>query len=115
MAKPKNMTAEQESEWKERNRQRVKDWQKANPEKKRESQQKWKEANPESNRERQRRFYEKNRERILEKHKQYRELNPTKSRQRVNKSMTKRKNKAASDQFFIMAGAAEQLSSIQHQ
>ena len=115
MAKPKNMTAEQEAEWKERNRQRVKDWQKANPEKRREKDRKWKEANPESNRERQRKFYEKHREMILDKHRQYRESNPTKSRQRVNKSMANRKNKASSDQFFIMVGGAEQLSAIQHQ
>lgn len=112
MAKPKNMTAEQEAAWKERNRQRVKDWQKANPDKKRQNQNEWAKNNPESNRERQRRFYAKNRERILGKHREYRESNLTKSRARVNKSMCKRKTQTASDQFFIMAGAAEQISKI---
>ena len=112
MSKPKDMTPEQEEEWKQRNRKRVKDWQIANPDRKRQSQRTWAKQNPEDNKERQRRFYQRNRERLLEKHKKYRESNRNKSRSCVNKSMNKAKMQKASDQFFIMAGAAEQLSNL---
>ena len=85
MSKPKTwdvMTPEQQEAWREKDRERNR---------------KWREANPEKVRERKRKYHEANLEKVRERKRKYREKN---------------RNQAAADQFFIMAGAAEQISKI---
>ena len=100
MYKPKNWDAlspvEQEA-W------RVKD---------RESCRKYYEANREKKLKKRRKYREANREKLRERwHKHY-AANPEKQRESARKAAKKAKQQAAADQFFIMAGAAEQLTKL---
>jgi len=85
-AKWDNMTPDEQEAWREKQREHVRKWRKANPEKAREKYRKcarkWREANPEKQRELKRKTYRKTRQ------------------------------QSAADQFFIMAGAAEQLTKL---
>ena len=85
MAKPKKwdtMTPGEQEAWRVKVREYDRKWQAANPEKMREFKRKWSDANPEKVREKDRKLYRKTRQ------------------------------QSAADQFFIMAGAAEQLTKL---
>lgn len=83
--KPKNwdlLSSVEQEAWRVKNREANRKWREVNPEKARESQRKYHEANPE------------------------------KKREQSLKSYYKAKQQTAADQFFIMAGAAEQLTKL---
>lgn len=98
MAKPKNMTAEQEAAWRR--------------EKYREAYHKWRAKNPEKRREADRNRYAANAKKRRESQRNWAALNPEKRREYERKSRNKSCNQSAADQFFVMAGAAEQISKI---
>ena len=83
MSKPKSFdswTLEKQKEWKEKKAEQHRKWYEENREKKAEKDRKWHEANREKRAEQHRKWYEE------------------------------KKHQSAADQFFIMAGAAEQIS-----
>ena len=100
MSKPKNWDAlspvEQEA-WRVKEREKDHKWREANRERKREKDRKYYEANPEKYREAVRKYYEANFEKL---------------RGKSLKSYYKTLQQTAADQFFIMAGAAEQLTKL---
>ena len=99
-SKPKNwdsLSPVEQNAWRVRVRESDRKWREANPEKARESVRKYREANPEKKRK--------------TDHK-YRKANLEKVRESNCKTKQKAKNQSAADQFFIMAGAAEQLTKL---
>ena len=66
----------------------------------------------EISRESQRKYRVANPEKVREKERKYRAENPEKRRESDRKTKQKTKNQSAADQFFIMAGAAEQLTKL---
>ena len=100
MAKPAkwdSMTPSEQEAWRVRKRESNRKHRKANPEKERKRERKWREANPEKLREHFRKHYE---------------ANPEKCRESSRKCRQKTRQQSAADQFFIMAGAAEQLTKL---
>ena len=99
-SKPKNWdalsTVEQEA-WQAKQRGKDRKYYEANRERKREKDRKYYEANPEKQREQKRKYREANREKL---------------RKKSLKSYYKTLQQTAADQFFIMAGAAEQLTKL---
>ena len=114
-SKPKNWdalsTVEQEA-WQAKQRGKDRKYYEANRERKREKDRKYYEANPEKQRERKLKYYEANPEKQREQKRKYREANREKLRKKSLKSYYKTLQQTAADQFFIMAGAAEQLTKL---
>lgn len=104
MSKPKNMTPDQESAWREKERERQRGLSRkrraANPDKAREKDRKWRAANTEKAREVIRKWYAANIE---------------KAREKALKRYAAKSSQSAADQFFIMAGAAELLTKLSHE
>lgn len=104
MNKPKNwdsLSPVEQKAFQEKAREYQRKWRNANPEKaqeiNRKSNRKWREVNPEKNRESVRKWCE---------------ANPEKAQKSNRKAKQKSKQQTAADQFFIMAGAAEQLTKL---
>ena len=68
------------------------------------------EAWKEKQKKRMRKYYEANREKILERKSNYHAANREKNVERMSKYREANREKAATDQFFIMVGAAQQIS-----
>ena len=115
MSKPKNWDAlshvEQEA-WRDKKRESERKWREANPEKMREQARKWYLANCEKHLELSRKWREANPEKKQERNRKWREANPEKARESGRKSYYETRQQTAADQFFIMAGAAEQLTKL---
>ena len=112
MAKPKSFdswTPEKQEEWREGNKQRQRKYRAANREKIVESWRKYHAANREKITERQRKYRAENRKEVEESYRKYH----AKNREKCAEKCRKHRNQKAADQFFIMAGAAEQLSKLQ--
>lgn len=73
---------------------------------------KYYEANPEKTRERNRKWRETNTEKYRESSRKWQAANPEKASEANRKSYYKTRQQTAADQFFIMAGAAEQLTKL---
>ena len=91
------MTPEAQEAWREMRRKSAAKYRETNLEKGRDYSRKWREANLEKARE----IYRK-----------WREENPKKAREACRKTYCKLRQKAAADQFFILAGAAESISKL---
>ena len=119
MTKPKNwdllLPVEQEA-WRAKKRESDRKYREENTEKLRESKRKYREANCEKARELRREQYAANPEKVREWNRKWRESNLEKHRESDRKRMIKFRHKtrqqSAADQFFIMAGAAEQLTKL---
>ena len=115
MYKPKNWDAlspvEQEA-WRVKDRESCRKYYEANREKKLEKRRKYREANREKLRERWHKHYAANPEKQRESARKHYAANPEKQRESARKAAKKAKQQAAADQFFIMAGAAEQLTKL---
>ena len=72
----------------------------------------WRVKAREKRREYDRKCYEANCDKIKESNREYYKANCEKVRESVRKAAKKAKNQSAADQFFIMAGAAEQLTKL---
>lgn len=115
MYKPKNwdlLSPVEQEAWRERKREYVRKWHAANPEKVREYKRKWEAANPKKMREKKRKWREANPKKAREAQRKYRNANPEKDQERCRKRYHKTRQQTAADQFFIMAGAAEQLTKL---
>jgi hypothetical protein len=119
MAKPKNMTAEQEAEWRKWHAGECRRRYLANRETILEKQKQYREENRDELRPKKAAWNKKWREKNLQKSLERERLKRQNHKERIKKTyakcIRKKKQQSASDQFFIMAGAAEQLSAIQHQ
>jgi hypothetical protein len=112
MTKPKSFDSwapEKQEEWRERERECARKWFAANREKAAQYWSKYRTANREKRVEKNRKYRAENREKILEKNRKYKAEN----REKMLEYFKKYRNQKAADQFFIMAGAAEQLSKLQ--
>jgi hypothetical protein len=100
MNKPKNwdlLSPVEQEAWRVRDRESARKRYESNREKYREKCRKWREANP---------------EKLREHFRKYREANREKRRESSLKSYCKSRQQTAADQFFILAGAAEQLTKL---
>jgi len=113
--KPKNWDAlspvEQEA-WRVKKQESDRKWREANTEKAREKSRKWRNANLEKCRERELKYREANPEKRRKANREWREANRDELRERCRKSYCKSRQQSAADQFFILAGAAEQLTKL---
>jgi len=96
-------------------------WRASNPEKVTEGERKWRASNPEKVAESQRKHYAANVEKFAEKQRKYRAANPEKVTDKQRKYREANPNyyrkyraairqQDAADQFFVMVGAAQQIS-----
>ena len=100
MSKPKKwdlLSPVEQEAWRERKREYSRKYREDNPEKCREIARKWRELN-----------LKKARETYCE----WRKANLEKDKERCRESYHKTRQQSAADQFFIMAGAAEQLTKL---
>jgi len=118
-------TPEQKDAWREKiaeyrckyeaaNRKKIAERQrkryKANREKIAEYQRKYRAANAEKLAERQRQRYEANREKMVKRSRKYQAANREKLAEYRRNWKAATRQQAAADQFFVMAGAAQQIS-----
>ena len=115
MRKPKNwdlLSPIEQEAWRVKRREADRKQYEANREKHYKKCNKWRAANRERVQECVRKYREANREKRREQDRKYYAENPGKEIKRVYKAKQKAKNQSAADQFFIMAGAAEQLTKL---
>lgn len=114
MSKPKNMTAEEDAEWREWHAKECRRRYLANRENILEKSKQYRKDNQESLRPKKaewnKRWREKNRSKVLKREAEIRVISKERIRNSWNKHSSKKKSQKASDQFFIMAGAAQQIS-----
>ena len=115
MSKPKKwdlLSSVEQEAWRMRNREGCRKYREENPEKCREQKRKRYESNRDKVRESSRKWRVSNPEKYREAKRKYREANLKKAREISLKSYYKTRKQTAADQFFIMAGAAEQLTKL---
>ena len=106
------MTPSEQEAWRAKGRESNRKYRAENPEKTRELGRKYYEANREKRRESVRKWLEANSEKQRESARKHYAANSEKQRESARKAAKKAKQQTAADQFFIMAGAAEQLTKL---
>ena len=96
----------------EKAREKCRKWRSANAKKIKEIRRKLRADNPEKFRDLGRKYYAAKIEKERERNRKNYAANAEKKREQSQKSKTKRRNQAAADQFFIMAGAVESISQL---
>lgn len=113
----KEKNREQSRNYREANPERVietaRKWRSKNKEKVREYSRKRRAANPEKVLEYDRKRRASNPEKFREKWRKYREENLEKARETDRKRFKKSADQVAADQFFLMTGAAEQITNLE--
>jgi len=114
-SKPKNwdeLSDDAREAWRVKDRDRMRKWREANPERKAKNARKYHEANRDKIAERNRKYREANHEKDLEQKRKSYEANREKVLEYMRKQYTKRRTQADADRFFQLMGAAEELTKI---